>query len=164
MSAPPRRILRAAEIAAAARTFRHPLNSGSEISGSRLGQPTGLVRVGVSMARVPPGKESFVYHRHHAEEEWVYIFEGEGESDIEDVVERVGAGDFIGYPAGVAHTLRNVGAGDLVYLMGGEQRSVEVADFPRLGKRHVRAGERLELVDEQAMGPLFPPETSDRGY
>jgi uncharacterized cupin superfamily protein len=157
MSAPSRRIVRAAEIAAAAQTFSHPLNPNSEISGAQLAPRTGLTRLGVSIARVPPGKESFIYHRHHGEEEWVYVLEGEGESDIEDVVERVGPGDFLGYPAGVAHTLRNIGTRDLVYLMGGEQLAMELAEFPREGKRVLRVGGRTDIVDDAACEQFWPP-------
>lgn len=156
MTAKPQRIVRAPEAAAAAQTFSHPLNPDSEVSGVQLAPRTGLTRLGVSIARVPPGKESFVYHRHHAEEEWVYILEGEAEPDIDDVVDRVGPGDFIGYPAGVAHTLRNVGERDLVYLMGGEQLAVEIADFPRHARRLLRAGPRAEMVEESALARLSP--------
>ncbi len=152
----PKRIVRAAEMPNAAQTFSHPLNPDSAISFVQLSPLTALTRLGVSLARVPPGKEGFAYHRHDREEEWVYILEGAGESDIDDVVERVGPGDFLGYPAGVAHTLRNVGDGDLVYLMGGERLFTEVADFPRHGKRLVRHGDRVELVDESAFTPFWP--------
>lgn len=44
-------------------SFRHPLNpDASEIHLRTLGAGTGLERVAASLARVPPGKESFVYH------------------------------------------------------------------------------------------------------
>ncbi|MCG8442401.1 MAG: cupin domain-containing protein [Caulobacterales bacterium] len=151
------RILRAADIAAAAFTFRHPLGGGdSFVTLSMLGRAAGLSRAGVNLARVPPGKEAFVHHRHHAEEEWVYILEGEAVSDIDDVAEPAGPGDFIAYPPGCAHSLRNVGAGDLVYLTGGEQTAVEIADFPRHGKRILRAGDRYEFMDEAAAEPFTP--------
>ncbi len=148
MGAELQRIVRAAE--AAAQAFRHPLNPDSEVSGAQLAPRAGLCRLGVSIARVPAGEESFICHRRHAEEEWVYILEGEGESDIDDVVERVG------YPAGVAHTLRNVGGGDLVDLMGGEQLAVEIADFPRHARRLLRAGACAEVVEEAALARLAP--------
>ena len=97
-------ILHKDEIDAQAFRFRHPLGGDrSECVMSALGRAAGLKRVGVNIARVPAGKEAFVYHRHHGEEEWVYILEGEARSEIDDVAETVRAGDFIGYPAGVAH-------------------------------------------------------------
>ena len=49
-------------------SFSHPWNENSQISGTHLSQLGGLKHSGVSIARVPPGKDSFVYHRHHREE------------------------------------------------------------------------------------------------
>ena len=57
----------------------------------------------------------------------------------------------------VAHHLRNPGDQELVYLMGGENLEVEVADFPHLGKRMFRQGEAVEisnLSDIESFGPL----------
>ncbi len=157
MSDAPKNIIRAKDQADSAFSFRHPLGEGgSEITMTMLARAAGLKRAGVNMGRVPPGKEAFVYHRHHNEEEWVYILEGSAVSDIEDVKEDVGPGDFIAYPAGVAHNLKNNGETDLVYLMGGETSTVEVADFPRHGKRLLRAGDRIEFVDEKATEPFVP--------
>lgn len=150
-------VVKAADRAPSTFRFRHPLGEGgSEIEMTMLARPAGLKRIGVNLGRVPPGKEAFVYHRHHAEEEWVFILEGRALSDIEDKTEEVGPGDFIAYPAGVAHNLKNTGEGDLVYLMGGEQLSVEIADFPRHGKRILRDGEQAAFVDENAIEPFTP--------
>src|SRR3712207_2384087 len=122
--------------------FSHPWNPNSELFGTRLSSLVGLSRVGVSRVRVPPGKESFVYHSHHREEEWIYVLSGRGVAEIGDEEYEVGAGDFVGFAAPqVAHHLRNPSdQDDLVYLMGGEALDVDVADFPRLGKRMVRRG------------------------
>jgi uncharacterized cupin superfamily protein len=40
----------------------------SEIVGTRLSKLVGLLRTGVTWARVPAGKESFIYHSHYREE------------------------------------------------------------------------------------------------
>lgn len=153
----PNYVLRANAAKQLAFRFIHPLGGeSSEIEMTMLARAAGLKRLGVNHGRVPAGKEAFVYHRHHGEEEWVYILEGEALSDIDGETEKVGAGDFIAYPAGVAHNLKNIGAGDLVYLMGGEQTPVEVADFPRHGKRLIRAGERIEFVDDDNARPFVP--------
>ena len=39
--------------------FHHPLNPNSEIYLRFLGRAVGLKRIGVTIARVPPGKEHF---------------------------------------------------------------------------------------------------------
>ena len=49
--------------------FQHPLNPNSEIHGHQLGRLAGLRRTGVNLIRLPPGKESFIYHSHETEEE-----------------------------------------------------------------------------------------------
>ena len=76
-------LVRAGDIAAHSQTFAHPWNPRSQISGAMLGRMAGLKRTGVSFARIPPGKESFVYHTHHCEEEWLYILSGRGTARID---------------------------------------------------------------------------------
>jgi len=149
-------VVKSEEAADQASRFSHPWNPNSELYGTRLSSLVGLSRVGVSRVRVPPGKESFVYHSHHGEEEWIHVLSGRGVAEVGD--EEVGAGDFMGFPAPqVAHHLRNPFDEDLVYLMGGEALDVDIADFPRLGKRMVRRGREVEIYDvsdEKGFGPL----------
>jgi uncharacterized cupin superfamily protein len=151
-------LIRAAEAEAAMETHSHPWNPNSELTGVQLGRRAGLVRTGVSLARIAPGKESFVYHSHEREEEWLYILSGAGTAEIDGEEHEVGPGDFMGFPApSVAHHLRNTGDQPLVYLMGGESRDAEIATFPRLGKRMVRTGAKVEiydLADARPFGPL----------
>jgi uncharacterized cupin superfamily protein len=66
-------LLRASEIAEHEATVSHPWNPNSHISGTQVSRLVGLNRVGVSLAKIPPGKKSFVNHTHHREEEWIYI-------------------------------------------------------------------------------------------
>ena len=151
-------IFRAAEIQAQEQSFSHPWNANSQITGTMLGRALGLQRIGVSLARIPAGKESFVYHLHHREEEWIYILSGRGITEIDGQEYEVGAGDFMAFPApSVAHHLRNPFDEALVYLMGGENADVEIADFPKLGKRMFRRGGEVDIYDlddAQAFGPL----------
>src|SRR5262249_6249286 len=153
-------LLRARDIAESAQTFSHPWNPNSLISGVQLSRLVGLQRTRVSLARIAAGKESFVYHLHQREEEWLYIVSGRGIAEIDGAEVEVGPGDFMGFPTpSVAHHLRNPFAEDLVYLMGGEHLDVEIADFPHLGKRMVRRGENIEiykLSEAKALGPLDP--------
>lgn len=142
-------ILRAQQIADSMQTFSHPWNPNSEISGTYLGRTVGLKRTGVNFARIAPGKESFVYHSHYCEEEWIYILSGKGIAEIDGEEFEVGAGDFMGFPTpSVAHHLRNTGDEDLIYLVGGENLEIEIAEFPRLGKRMLRRGNTVEIYDD----------------
>jgi uncharacterized cupin superfamily protein len=54
----------------------------------------------------------------------------------------------------VAHHLRNPFPEELVYLVGGEHLDCEIADFPHLGKRMIRLGERVDVYDA-AEGKAF---------
>jgi uncharacterized cupin superfamily protein len=153
-----RLVVRSEEASEQASRFSHPWNPNSELYGTRLSSLVGLSRVGVSRVRVPSGKESFVYHSHHREEEWIYVLSGRGVAEIDGDELEVSAGDFMGFPAPqVAHHLRNPYDEDLVYLVGGEVLDVDIADFPRLGKRMVRRGQEVEIYDvsdARDFGPL----------
>ncbi|MBE9114494.1 cupin domain-containing protein [Lusitaniella coriacea LEGE 07157] len=129
--------------------FHHPLNPNSEIHLRSLSRATNLQRVGVSLSRVPPGKESFIYHTHRHEEEWIYILSGRGIAEIGDREFEVGPGDFMGFVAdSLPHHLRNPFEEDLKYLMGGENLPCDIGAFPRLGKRVIRDGDASYLVDD----------------
>ena len=132
-------------------SFSHPLNARSEIRGVSLGDATGLERLGVHLFRVGPGKESFPYHRHLGEEEFVYILSGRGVAEIDGRDYEVGPGDFMGFRTpSVAHALRNPFDEDLVYLSAGERRDIEIAQFPKLGKTMMRHGFRVSIVEDSA--------------
>lgn len=148
-------LIRAKEIKEAEATFNHPFNPKSEIIGTRLGALAGLKRTGVSIVRVPPEKEAYIYHSHMFEEEWVYILSGEGVVEIDGQEAKVGEGDFMAYPTpSVAHHLRNNGSTDLVFMQGGESKDVEFADFPKIGKRMLRYGTKIDVVDLDAVMPF----------
>jgi uncharacterized cupin superfamily protein len=151
-------LLRAGDIQKNAQTISHPWNPKSQITGTMLARAVGLKRTGVSLARLAPGKESFVYHSHYYEEEWVYIISGKAIAEIDGKEYEVAPGDFMGFRTpSVAHHLRNAGSEDLVYLMGGENLDHEVADFPKLGKRMVRLATAIDIfniADAKQFGPL----------
>ena len=166
MAAPrPARVLRADEIARKATRFSHPLNPRSLIETTHLSALAGLQRTGLSFARLPPGKESFVYHSHLTEEEWIYVLEGQGVIEIDGQMHELGPGDFVGFPApSQAHHLHNPFHSELVYLMGGEHREAEIAEFPRLSKRMVRIGSDAQIYDDNAAQSLpadLEPDSGD---
>ena len=130
----------------------HPLNPHSEVYLKSLSRLAGLRRVAVSLARIPPGKESFIYHAHSNEEEWLYILSGRGIAEIGETEQTVGPGDFLGFGLPqVAHHLRNPFEEELVYLVGGEIVSVDIGTFPRHGKRVIRDGETAHIIDDDSL-------------
>lgn len=44
---------------------------------------------------------------------------------------------------------------ELVYMMGGENKEHEIADFPNLGKRMLRLGEKIEIYELSDAKPFF---------
>ncbi len=144
-------LLRADEIALAPFDFRHPLDADAEIRLFGLGRMTGLRQSGVTLAHLAPGKTSFPLHRHHAEEEWIFILSGAGTLTRDDEQTTIDPGDFAAFPpGGSAHKLVNTGDETLIYLMGGSVAKVEVVDFPEAGLCLTRTGEGAGMVAKTA--------------
>lgn len=158
--------LAAATIAAAGEfPFHHPLNPASEVrfkalgEGQTLSEAVGMKRIAVHLARIPPGKESFAYHCHLAEEEFLYVLAGRAVAELDGEEVELGPGDFLGFAApSVAHHLRNPFAEDFVCLMGGERREIEIADFPRLRKRMIRTPGQGQVVDWDQLTTIWKEE------
>jgi uncharacterized cupin superfamily protein len=97
-----------------------------------LGDVVGLTQFGVNLTRLKPGAASALRHWHEAEDEFVYVLEGEIML-IEDggttVLQR---GDAAGFKAGVAngHHLVNKSQCDAVYLEVGTRAKRERAHYP----------------------------------
>ena len=73
----------AAEIAPTLRPFTQRLNPNSLFRAAALSRLAGMSRAHVSLVRLPPGKDSFAYHAHMLEEEWIYILSGRAIAEIE---------------------------------------------------------------------------------
>ncbi|WP_299620072.1 cupin domain-containing protein [Pelagibius sp.] len=150
-------LLTAAEIAALPELhIRHPFNPQSDVYLKRLAPLAGLARLSLTLARVPPGKESFVYHSHERDEEFLYILSGRGRAEIGEEVFEVGPGDFMGFPApgGPPHNLSNPYGEDLVYLMAGEHSGLDIGHFPRLGKHIVYGPGGIRSYDDESAPEL----------
>jgi uncharacterized cupin superfamily protein len=138
---------------------RHPFNPASEMSMIRVGDMSGLTRLGANLIRIPPGKESFIPHAHSAEEELVYVVEGSGVAVLDGVSHPIGPGDFLGFPTdGTVHHIANTGEADLVYLTVGERAQVEVADMPTIGKTTVFRNNRMALFGPDGVEELTAQE------
>jgi uncharacterized cupin superfamily protein len=101
-------------------------------SGRTLGFATGARGIGCSLYEVPPGRAAFPYHFHCANEEALYVLEGEGTLRLGGETVAVRAGDYITCPIGPdgAHQLTNTGAGPLRYLCVSTLSTAEVVGYP----------------------------------
>ena len=114
----------------------------------RLGNAIGLDQFGVNLSRLKPGAASSQRHWHQAEDEFVYMLEGELvliEDDGETVLR---PGDAAGWKAGVAngHCLVNRSGRDAVYLEIGSRAPREVANYPDIDMRAERDGKNQRYV------------------
>ena len=106
------------------------ITEGREKTG--LGDVVGLTQFGVNLTRLKPGAASALRHWHEAEDEFVYVLEGEIvliEDGSTTVLQR---GDAAGFKAGVAngHHLVNKSDRDAVYLEVGTRAPRERGDYP----------------------------------
>jgi uncharacterized cupin superfamily protein len=127
----------------------HFLNPQAQRINKSLGDMTGLTGIGFHIIEVEPGFETTEHHRHHHEDECIYVLEGTATAFIGDESFEIKAGDFIGYrKGGLAHSIRNAGSEVFRCIVVGERLAHDVGDYTRLGKRIYRnAGLPWTLVD-----------------
>ncbi|MNU42489.1 Cupin domain protein [compost metagenome] len=99
----------------------------------RLGDAVGLNQFGVNLLRLPAGAWSSQRHWHSAEDEFVWVVEGEVVLVEEDGETVLRPGDCAGFKAGVpsGHKIENRSEHDAVLLEVGSRRPAEDAcDYP----------------------------------
>jgi mannose-6-phosphate isomerase-like protein (cupin superfamily) len=67
--------------------------------GAPFGRHFGLTKLGIHHERLPPGRRTSFPHAESAEEEFVYVIEGEPEVWIDGHLHRLRPGDAVGFPA-----------------------------------------------------------------
>jgi uncharacterized cupin superfamily protein len=84
----------------------------------RLGDALGLTKIGINRTTLAPGKVSAMCHWHTAEDEFIYVIEGEVVLRTSTGEQVLRAGMCAGFPAGVAdgHQLINRSEHPAVYL------------------------------------------------
>lgn len=146
----------AEELAATSFRFLHPLDDNAEAVLTPISRIAQLERAGVNLVRVPPGRRAFPVHRHHVEEEWVYVLAGIAEVRLDDLRHRLGPGAFVAFPpGGPAHAVENASAeDDLLCLAGGENAPGEIVDFPEAERRIVRGRTMFEIAGTEGFAPF----------
>lgn len=87
-----------------------------------FGEHFGLKRLGIHHVRVPPGRRTSFPHAESAEEEFVYVLEGEPDVWLDGRLHRLRPGDGVGFPAGtgLAHSFLNNTETEVRLLVVGE--------------------------------------------
>ena len=113
-----------------------------ELERKQLGAAAGGRHLGCSLIRVPPGKCAWPFHYHCANEESIYILEGEGVLRLGDKEIPVKTGDYLAFPPGpeTAHQLRNASKRVLLYLCLSTMIPTEVVGYPDSKKLGMIAG------------------------
>lgn len=92
-----------------------------------LGDAAGLTDFGVNLLRLPPGTWSSQRHWHSAEDEFVYVLEGEVVLVTDVGEENLRIGDCAGFKAGDrdGHHLKNCSSNDALVLEIGSRKVAE---------------------------------------
>jgi uncharacterized cupin superfamily protein len=126
----------------------HQLNSAAIRLDKSLGDEVGLKNLGIHLVTIAPGDKSTEFHTHKYEDEAIYVLSGHGTEIMGDTKQKIGPGDFIGFPAGGnAHETVNDGTEPLVCLVIGQRLAQDVVDYPRKGKRLYRNSGQRDVVD-----------------
>jgi len=97
----------------------------------RLGAAVGAKGLGVSWFEIPPGKKAFPFHYHLANDEAVFVLEGEGVLRSGEEEAPLRAGDYVAFPPGPpGHQIVNRSQAPLRYLAMSTMREPEVAVYP----------------------------------
>lgn len=103
-----------------------------------LGDAAGLTQFGVNLQRLPAGAWSSQRHWHSAEDEFIYVLQGEVVLITDAGEELLRAGDCAGFKAGVAdgHHLQNRSDAEALILEVGSRRPTEdVTEYPDIDLR-----------------------------
>ena len=111
-----------------------------QLTRKQLGMAAGARKLGCTLVELPPGKRSWPLHYHAANEEALYILEGQGRV-------RIGDRDV------------SVRAGDYVALLSGPRRCA-----PDVQRFHFRSTLSLYFHDDRARGQLLSGIQSGRFF
>jgi uncharacterized cupin superfamily protein len=134
-----------------------------EYRRAQLGHAAGSEELGCSLYEVPPGKGTWPYHFHTANEEAMYVLSGEATIRTPEGETTVSAGSYAAFPTGEdgAHEIRNDGDDPLRYLVVSTMRDPDVMGYPDSGKVGVFAGAPPGGDgDERTFSEFFPEDAA----
>ena len=107
----------------------------------RLGDAAGLTDFGVNLLRLPPGTWSSQRHWHSAEDEFVYVLEGEVVLVTDAGEEILRSRDCAGFKAGLkdGHHLQNRSSRDVVVIeIGSRKVAQDEGEYPDIDLRFLK--------------------------
>ena len=111
----------------------------------RIGRAAGGARLGCTLEEIRPGGSPAEYHYHVANEEAMYVLDGEGTLRTPAGETEIGSGDYVSFPVGEsgAHAVENTSEEPLRCLFVSTMDEPDVVVYPDTGKLHVVAGTAL---------------------
>ena len=135
--------------------FVHPFNEKAIRNTKSIGDIAGLNKIGIHLVRVAPGDETTQHHNHECSDEFVYILSGTATLELDDETFVLSSGDFAGFPAnGAAHSMKNTGESDLLYLVGGNRVDTDCCNYPKINRRLFKINGRNESVDTRDLNEV----------
>ncbi len=110
------------------------------------------IRIGARIEDIPPGQASSEHHYHTAEEEHVFVLNGNGTLFSGDEQIPIETGDHVCFAAGDAraHHIENTSEDNLTFLVYGERNDNDVVFYPRAKTMWVKAtGRRVYAYTER---------------
>jgi uncharacterized cupin superfamily protein len=105
-----------------------------------LARAAGGRKLGCSHMTVPAGRAAWPRHTHAANEEALYILQGQGTLRLGDETLTVSEGDYVALLPGTPHQLRNTSNADLTYLVLSTMEPVDITLYPDSNKLGLFAG------------------------
>ncbi|WP_428391849.1 cupin domain-containing protein [Lichenicoccus sp.] len=124
--------------------------------GTPLGKLLGLTRLGIHHERIPPGRRTSYPHAESAEEEFVFVVDGEPDAWIDGYLHRLRPGDAVAFPAGtgICHTFLNNTAEDVRLVVVGEtSKPGNQVRYPRNEDFEATLPERWTDWPKRPLGP-----------
>lgn len=108
--------------------------------GSAVGKKLGLIKIGIHIETLLPGRRTSWPHAESDEEEFGFVIEGHPEVWIDGTLHALGPGDFVAFPSGtgIAHTFLNNCTSTVKLLVGGEaSKARNKIIYPLHGERNL---------------------------
>ena len=125
--------------------------------GSPVGRLLGLLKIGLHVEELPPGRRTSWPHAESEEEEFIFVLEGTPQVWVDGRVYDLSPGDLAAFPSGtgIAHTFLNNSAETVRLLVGGEAKSTNHIFYPLHPARNEECRQKGFLWDD--------PPSRDRG-
>ncbi len=132
---------------------RDDTDGDTEFRRKELANAVNADDIGCSLYELPPGRRSWPYHYHTANEEAVYVLAGEGLVRVEDGQKPLSAGDYVTFPANErgAHRIVNDGDEPLRYLMLSTMTEPDITVYPEMEQFGVYVGSPPGSRDERTL-------------